>query len=128
MPRSLNTCPRCGARVSQFAAGCSVCGADLERLRRTPGGRLRGAISRSSVSYHSEQALQAALFTLVMVIVALYAPLWGMALAGLVAVDRVRRGDRTMRNMAIAAFVIALIAFFVPVLPFPQLGPVWSGG
>lgn len=62
-----------------------------------------------------------------MVIVALYAPLWGMALASLVAIDRVRRGDRTMRNMAIASFVIGLIAFFVPVLPFAQLGPVWSG-
>lgn len=67
------------------------------------------------------------MFTLLMVIVALYAPLWGMALAALVAVDRARRGDRTMRNTAIACFVVGLIAFFVPVLPFAQLGPVWSG-
>ena len=89
---------------------------------------MRSAIKTSSVSYHSEQAVQGALFTLVMVIVALYAPLWGMALAGLVAIDRVRRGDRTMRNMAIATFVLALIAFFVPVLPFAQLGPVGSRG
>ncbi len=67
------------------------------------------------------------MFTLVMVIVALYAPLWGMGLAVLVAIDRSRRSDRTMRNMAIVSFVIGLIAFFVPVLPFAQLGPVWSG-
>ena len=28
------TCPRCGARVSAFAAGCSACGEDLEAHAR----------------------------------------------------------------------------------------------
>lgn len=27
-------CPRCGEPVSQFAAGCAVCGTDLEAARR----------------------------------------------------------------------------------------------
>jgi predicted amidophosphoribosyltransferase len=52
-----HVCPGCGERVSAFAAGCALCGADLdprrgqrsltviERLRRhltgLPGGRLR---------------------------------------------------------------------------------------
>ena len=29
------SCPQCGATVSQFAAGCASCGADLERRRAT---------------------------------------------------------------------------------------------
>ncbi|HWT94653.1 MAG TPA: hypothetical protein VN238_16775 [Solirubrobacteraceae bacterium] len=28
------TCPECGTRVSAFAAGCAVCGADLEAYAR----------------------------------------------------------------------------------------------
>lgn len=89
--------------------------------------RLARGIRASSVSYRSEQALQGAGFTLVMVVVAVYAPLWGMALAALVGIDRRRRGDRTLRNMAIVSFFVALVAFFVPLLPFAQLGPVWTG-
>ncbi|MDX6718483.1 MAG: hypothetical protein QOJ63_737 [Solirubrobacteraceae bacterium] len=28
-----HTCPRCGERVSAFAAGCAICGADLDPRR-----------------------------------------------------------------------------------------------
>jgi len=32
-----HVCPRCGERVSAFAAGCALCGADLDPHRaRTP--------------------------------------------------------------------------------------------
>jgi dolichyl-phosphate-mannose--protein O-mannosyl transferase len=48
-----------------------------------------------------------------MVAVALFAPLFGMALAALVFFDRWRRGHRTMGYVAGAAFVIAVIAFFI---------------
>ena len=33
MPRA-GRCPQCGEPVSPFAAGCAICGADLERHRR----------------------------------------------------------------------------------------------
>jgi hypothetical protein len=59
-----------------------------------------------------------------MVVVALFAPLYGMALAALVFFDRVRRGHRTMRNLAAVAFVLAVLAFFVPTLPYGRFGPV----
>jgi predicted amidophosphoribosyltransferase len=34
-----NICPNCGERVSPFAAGCALCGADLDphRGQRPPG-------------------------------------------------------------------------------------------
>ena len=34
MSRSSSRCPECGEPVSQFAAGCAICGADLEAHRR----------------------------------------------------------------------------------------------
>lgn len=33
MPRGVSKCPNCGQPVSAFAAGCAVCGADLEAER-----------------------------------------------------------------------------------------------
>jgi len=30
-------CPKCGERVSPFAAGCAICGADLDTRRRDTG-------------------------------------------------------------------------------------------
>src|ERR671933_2615156 len=41
-----HVCPRCGERVSAFAAGCALCGADLDPRRaqrgRPPGARGAG--------------------------------------------------------------------------------------
>jgi hypothetical protein len=116
MPRS-NECPRCGAYVGQFAAGCSICGADLELLRRRPRMRV-------SFSFSAAELGEGTLLTGLMLVVALFAPLYGMGLAGLVFFDRLRRGHRTMRNLAAAAFALALIAFFVPTLPYGRFGPV----
>src|SRR5688572_17041291 len=33
MPRDRSRCPKCGERVSPYAAGCAVCGADLDPSR-----------------------------------------------------------------------------------------------
>ena len=33
MPRDRSKCPDCGERVSPYAAGCAVCGADLDPNR-----------------------------------------------------------------------------------------------
>lgn len=32
-PRDRTRCPQCGERVMPFAAGCAVCGADLDTAR-----------------------------------------------------------------------------------------------
>jgi hypothetical protein len=37
-------CPNCKEPVSQFAAGCAVCGADLEAARRERAGRRRPSL------------------------------------------------------------------------------------
>ncbi len=33
MPRDRTRCPNCGERVLPFAAGCAICGADLDTTR-----------------------------------------------------------------------------------------------
>jgi hypothetical protein len=33
MPRAITHCPKCGQTVTPFAAGCAVCGTDLEAAR-----------------------------------------------------------------------------------------------
>jgi hypothetical protein len=39
--RGPNVCPGCGERVSAFAAGCALCGADLDPRRgRRPAGAI----------------------------------------------------------------------------------------
>jgi hypothetical protein len=124
MARS-NQCPRCGATVSQFAAGCSICGADLEAMRRQKRRRVSTVVQ---LPYDAREFFEGTVVTLVMVIVALFAPLYGMALAALVFFDRRRHGHRTMRNLAAACFLLAALSFFVPGLPYGQLPPVASGG
>lgn len=54
-----------------------------------------------------------ALLILLMAAVSWFAPLFGMPLAALVFFDRHRRGDRVIRNVAAAAFALALIAFLI---------------
>ncbi|MEA2401695.1 MAG: zinc-ribbon domain, partial [Thermoleophilaceae bacterium] len=33
MPRAISKCPSCGEPVSPFAAGCAICGTNLEAAR-----------------------------------------------------------------------------------------------
>jgi hypothetical protein len=120
VPREFNKCPRCGSAVSQFAAGCAVCGADLELLRRRRRSRLPDAMR---ISYDARELTEGAALTLLMVMVALFAPLYGMGLAAIVFFDRRRRGHRTMRNLAVVGFALALLVFFIPSLPYGQFGP-----
>ena len=123
MARGLTVCPRCGASVTPYAAGCGVCGADLEVIRRSRQARRRGRLAVPSIG--GLPAAQDLFLTALMVVVALFAPLYGLLLALLVGFDRNRRGERTMRNMAVAAGAIALIGLFVPFL-FWRLGPASS--
>lgn len=46
-------CPNCGERVSPFAAGCAVCGADLDQARwdTGPGIGQRGSSFLSSLTH-----------------------------------------------------------------------------
>jgi hypothetical protein len=45
MPRAVTHCPNCGQTVTPFAAGCAVCGTDLEAARARRGAPSAGSSS-----------------------------------------------------------------------------------
>lgn len=47
MPRAITHCPNCGQTVTPFAAGCAVCGADLEAARARRNARRRIELPRA---------------------------------------------------------------------------------
>lgn len=49
MPRAVTHCPNCGQRVTPFAAGCAVCGTDLEAARRARSAKPRLELPRAQL-------------------------------------------------------------------------------
>lgn len=112
-------CPNCGEPVSAFAAGCAICGADLDahrqRLaerpdiaapaRRIPDVRLGGLASRIDPDVG---------LVTVTVLFLLFFPIMGTALAALGAYDRNRRGLTSVRNVFLVLLGLGVISFFTP--------------
>jgi hypothetical protein len=106
MPRSISRCPKCREPVSQFAAGCAVCGTDLqaaraglaERRARRP--HLPGGVPRLG-----DDAIRIG----VTVLGALFSPLMGALLAGWFAYDADRDGRLPTRNLMILLLGFSLV-------------------
>lgn len=119
MAAKARTCPDCGERVSPFAAGCAICGADLDAHRRRlaerphlarparsiPDIRLGGLTSRINPDI--------ALIT-VTVLFLLVIPFMGTLLAALGAWDRGKRGDERLRNVFLVLLALGALSFFTP--------------
>ena len=108
--------------MSQFAAGCAVCGFDLEAARAEADRRGPSLGERASdlrPGWLSTGTSRQDVF-LVAVIVALivFFPIAGLALAAWTAYDRNRDGDAWMRNAAIALGVLAIVFLAVPGLRY----------
>lgn len=106
VPRSISRCPKCREPVSQFAAGCSVCGTDLQAARaelaerRTRRPHLPGAVPRLG-----DDAIRIG----VTVLAALFSPLMGALLAGYFAYDADRDGRVPTRNLMILLLGFSLV-------------------
>jgi hypothetical protein len=98
-------CPQCGEPVSQFAAGCAVCGADLEAAREQAATRPHVPVPRVGLPYDWWLHLGTAL-------AALFFPLLGLVLAFFGARDR-SGGERTY---FIACGVVAVALLAIPSL------------
>jgi hypothetical protein len=115
MPRSIHRCPNCGETVTPFAAGCAVCGADLEAARRElaskrarrrvdlPSPRLPG--SRPGSDWFN--------LGLAFVLALTLSPV-GFLLAVYWANQRYNSGDRLFTGLMLAAAVVAVAAFVAP--------------
>jgi hypothetical protein len=121
VPRTINRCPECGAHVSQYAAGCAICGADIQGPRRRAQARatIRDRIDLVRPAWGpSRDATDALLMGLVIAIVILVSPILGLAVAGWIAYNRDRGGDTLARNVAIGLIVLAVVMIAVPELRF----------
>jgi hypothetical protein len=112
-------CPGCGEPVSAFAAGCAICGADLERHRRELADRrvelphVPRAARRPRFRFDPHVALVA-----LVLLATLLSPFLALIMAAVGAQDRHRNGRMGERNLFIALAVVNLSLAFLPQLRF----------
>lgn len=116
MARSISKCPDCGEPVSQFAAGCAICGADLENARRE---KAKRAESRRLPRPEVPRAISFGdsgdvLFGIVMALMALATPPVALIFDGLMAYRFHEDGREGMRNVALLCVAAALIFLIFP--------------
>src|SRR3712207_3719436 len=95
MARHAGRCPECGEPVSHFAAGCAICGADLERWRAEQAQRRAKLPSVSAPSLRLSAIDDDWLMVGLTVVLVLFAPLFGLILALIGARDPRRANRRT---------------------------------
>jgi hypothetical protein len=109
VPRGVNKCPQCGASVSQFAAGCAICGADLVAARAGDGETLGDRLGRLEPEFlRSAETRRGIVLVAIVALVVAFLPIAGLLLAGFIAFMRHRDGDSVMRNIMLALAVFAL--------------------
>jgi hypothetical protein len=136
MARAITKCPNCGSTVSQFAAGCAICGADLVSARQARERRREALPSLSAPGWFPQITTADAVLGGLLIVCAFAAPLIGGPIAGLFAYFAHQKGDLVQRNLALFGVAVALIVVilisFLPgtwnlLLPWVDLsGPVPS--
>ena len=117
--RSFNRCPNCGEPVSQFAAGCAVCGTDLESHRRELAAR---RARRPDVALPRPGIPRGDLLPIVVaVLLAAAMPFFGLLLALWLAYDRHRNGRLGARNAFLAIAALALAGLLFPLFLWDRL-------
>lgn len=111
MARAISRCPKCRQPVSQFAAGCALCGTDLQAARAELAER---RARRPQVSARVPRLGDDAIRIGVTVLAAVFSPLMGALLAGYLAYDADRDGRRATRNLMsllLGLSVLGLVAY-----------------
>lgn len=127
MRRSAGRCPNCGEPVTPFAAGCSICGFDLEAHRRELAERRASAphvkaaarlpswfqrAPRGLDRFRGDEHVTRLVFAAVIV---LLAPFLGFFLAAFFAYHADREGRDGIRNALIGVCVLAIaMLYFAP--------------
>jgi hypothetical protein len=95
--------------VSQFAAGCAVCGTDLVAAREQFA-RGRGRLPRMPGKLMTDETLM----LVIAVIVAIAAPLIGIVLAGFFAWRADNEGQTRTRNLMLVVVAFAVLMLYAP--------------
>lgn len=130
MARAITKCPDCGSPVSQFAAGCAICGANLTAARQELERRRAARPSLRAPSWFPEMTGADAVLGSILIVAAVGFPIVGGPIAGLFAYFAHRNGDAVQRNLALVAVALALIVvILISFLPgtysflFPWVDP-----
>ena len=116
VPRAISKCPNCGEPVSPFAAGCAVCGTDLEAARAELAAKRARRPTLPGPIRLGDDAVRIG----VAVIATVFSPVMGALLTGYFAYDADRNGRTATRNLMIALLGLSLIGVFA----YAQL---WGG-
>ena len=118
MARAITKCPNCGSAVSQFAAGCAICGENLSAARHELERRREARPSLQAPGWFPEITSGDAILGAILIIAAFGFPIIGGPIAGLFAYFAHRNGDTVQRNIALIAVAVAVIVLmlvsFVP--------------
>ncbi len=109
MARAITKCPNCGSTVSQFAAGCAICGENLTAARQDLERRRAARPSLTAPGWFPEITAGDAVLGAILIIAAFGSPIVGGPIAGLFAYFANQRGDKVQRNFALVAVAVALI-------------------
>jgi hypothetical protein len=113
MPRAITRCPNCGSSVSQFAAGCAICGENLTAARQGLERRRAARPNLAAPDWFPEVTAGDAILGAILIIAAFGSPIVGGPIAGLFAYFAQQRGDKVQRNLALVAVGVAVIVIVV---------------
>ncbi|HEY5317795.1 MAG TPA: hypothetical protein VIJ20_07435 [Solirubrobacteraceae bacterium] len=115
MPRAITHCPNCGQTVTPFAAGCAVCGTDLEAARAARSARRRIELPSARWYTGGSSGRTDWIHVAIAVLAALAVAPLGLLL-GLYWASRYNRDGNTVMTVAmLAAAALALAAILAPV-------------
>lgn len=108
-------CPQCNEPVSAFAAGCAICGADLEAHRREQAERRARRPELPAVTSRLRAIDDDILMLALTAFLVVFAPIVGLILAVFGARDPRRANARTW-FIVLAAIAVAFL--FIPALRY----------
>src|SRR3954464_7443894 len=111
MPRAISRCPRCGEPVTPYAAGCAICGADIEGARRARAERVLPSVPPIRLG---DDWLRFGIALLV----AVAAPFFGIFIGAFFAWQLHSEGRTTARNLMLAVVVLAAVPLVAGVYPW----------
>ena len=110
MARAISKCPNCGEPVTPFAAGCAICGFDLESARAARARRSAPVGRHVTMPRLGDDALRIA----IAVLVTIAAPFFGVLLTGFFAWQLHQDGRAGMRNAMLAIVALGLLSLAEP--------------
>ena len=108
VPRAISKCPNCREPVSPFAAGCAICGTDLEAARAELAAKRARRPQLPGPVRLSDDGLRIGLS----VLTAIFSPVMGAVLTGYFAYDADQNGRTPTRNLMLALLALSLGGVF----------------